>query len=303
MNKYISLVLLALLCLATSPKLYPQQKSDQGPVTKGNGTQSPKPPLQFHNVGLTRGGRVTAVRGVVQDPSQFYMGSSGGGLWKTTDYGIHWENVSDGYFLSHSIGAIAVFQEDPEIVYVGTGSDAIRSNVIVGKGVYKSIDAGETWEHTGLKNAGQIGAVEIHPQNPDLVIAAVIGQPFRKSAERGVYRTSDGGITWEQVLFLSDSVGAIDLEFAPNNPDIIYAAMWRGERKPWTIISGGAEDGIFKSMDGGTTWQRKTTGLPTKLIGRIDFAVSQDNPARVLAMIQASKGEEGLYRSDDYAET
>ncbi len=201
------------------------------------------------------------------------------------------------------MGAIAVYQENPDILYVGTGSDAIRSNVIVGKGIYKSVDAGETWEHKGLMNAGQIGAMEIHPDNPDLVLAAVIGQPFRKSAERGVYRTSDGGQSWDQVLFLSDSVGAVDLEFAPGNPEIVYAAMWRGERKPWTIISGGAEDGIFKSSDGGSTWERKTQGLPQGLTGKIDFAVSAENPSRVWAQIQAADGEEGLYRSDDYAET
>ena len=260
-------------------------------------------PFEFRNVGPSRGGRVTAVCGVVDAPGTFYMGATGGGVWKTTDYGFHWANVSDGYFATPSIGAIAVYQDNPEIIYVGTGSDAIRSNVIVGKGMYKSIDAGKTWSFCGLKQAGQIGAVDIHPENPDIVFAAVIGQPFRKSRERGVYRTADGGESWDQVLFLSDSTGAVDLEFAPGRPDIVYAAMWRGERKPWTIISGGAEDGIFKSTDGGDHWERKTKGLPGELIGKIDFAVSADQPARVWALIQASGGEEGLYRSDDYAES
>ena len=260
-------------------------------------------PLKFRNVGPSRGGRVTAVCGVENEPGTFYMGATGGGVWKTTDYGFHWENISDGYFATPSIGAIAVYQKDPRIVYVGTGSDGIRSNVIVGKGLYKSENAGKTWSFIGLKQAGQIGAVEIHPENPDIVFAAVIGQPFRKSEDRGVYRTKDGGKSWEPVLFLSDSVGAVDLEFAPGQPDMLYAAMWRGQRKPWTIISGGAEDGIFKSVDGGDHWERKTKGLPDGLTGKIDFAVSADKPGRVWALIQASHGQEGLYRSDDYAES
>jgi photosystem II stability/assembly factor-like uncharacterized protein len=260
-------------------------------------------PLQYRNIGPTRGGRVTAVAGVAEQPNVFYMGATGGGLWKTTDYGFHWNNISDGYFATPSIGAIGVYQKNPNILYVGTGSDGIRSNVIVGKGIYKSMDAGKSWTFVGLENAGQIGSLIIHPDIPDIAYAAVIGQPFRKSEERGVFRTMNGGESWEKVLFLSDSVGAVDLEFAPDNPDIIYAAMWRGERKPWTIISGGAEDGIFKSTDGGDTWERKTSGLPTGLIGKIDFAVSTDNPKRVWAQIQADGGQEGIYKSDDYGES
>ena len=256
--------------------------------------------LEYRNVGPTRGGRVTAVSGIDSKPGTFFMGATGGGVWKTEDYGFHWQNVSDGFFASPSIGAIAVYQKDPDIIYVGTGSDGIRSNVIVGKGIYKSEDEGRTWTFSGLPNAGQIGAVLIHPDNPDMAYAAVIGHPFRKSRERGVFRTKDGGSSWENVLFHSDSVGCVDLEFSPDNPDIIYAAMWRAERKPWTIISGGASDGIFKSSDGGDTWQRQTTGLPTGLIGKIDLAVSPADPSRVWALIQASDSMEGLYRSDDY---
>jgi len=259
--------------------------------------------FNFRNVGPSRGGRATAVEGVDDQPNLFYMGATGGGLWKSEDYGIHWENISDGFFSTPSIGAISVYQRDPSIIYVGTGSEAIRSNVILGKGIYKSSDSGETWEFMGLKNAGQIGAIEVHPENPDKVYAAVVGQPFRKSKERGVYRSVDGGDTWEQILFHSDSVGAVDLEFAPDNPDVIYVSMWRGERKPWTIISGGATDGIFKSVDGGDTWKRLTSGLPTSLFGKSDLAVSMDIPARVWAQIQASEGQEGIYKSDDYGET
>jgi len=260
-------------------------------------------PLQYRCIGPSRGGRVTAVAGVPQRENLFFMGATGGGLWKSDDYGYSWKCVSDGYFPTPSIGAIAVSQSNPEIIYVGTGSDGIRSNVIVGKGMFKSSDEGNTWAFCGLKNAGQIGSVIIHPENPDNVYAAVMGQPFRKSDERGVYHTADGGKTWNNILFLSDSVGAVDLEFAPGNPDIIYAAMWRAERKPWTIISGGAEDGIYKTTDGGKTWHKKNEGLPTGLVGKIDFAVSTDKPERVWALIQASDDQEGLYRSDDYGES
>lgn len=259
--------------------------------------------LQFKNIGPSRGGRVTAVCGVNDSISTFYMGATGGGVWKTTDNGNHWKNISDGYFSTPSIGAIAVDQTNPGVIYVGTGSDAIRSNIIVGKGIYKSEDAGKTWKFSGLKEAGQIGALEIHPEKTATVFAAVIGQPFRKSDQRGVYRSVNGGKTWERKLFLSDSVGAIDLEFAPDNPNIIYAAMWRAERKPWTIISGDTTGGIFKSADGGENWRKITKGLPQNLIGKIDFAVSPDKPERVWALIQAPAGEEGLYKSNDYGES
>ncbi len=269
----------------------------------GNIPQVDQPSLKFRNVGPSRGGRVTAVCGVNSIPGTFYQGATGGGIWKTTDYGAYWKNISDGYFATPSIGAIAVYQQNPDIIYVGTGSDGIRSNVIVGKGMYKSSNAGESWDFIGLKNAGQIASVLIHPKNPSLVYAAVMGQPFKKSKERGVYRSQDGGQHWENILFLSDSVGAVDLEFAPDDPNIIYAAMWRAERKPWTIISGGATDGIYKSEDAGKTWTKKTAGLPTALIGKIDFAVSQAKPERIWAQVQASEGQEGIYFSDDYAES
>ena len=255
--------------------------------------------LRYRNIGPSRGGRATAVAGVASQPSTFYMGATGGGVWKTTDYGQSWNNVSDGYFETGSIGAIQVYDADPDIIYVGTGSDGIRSNVITGRGVYKSTDAGRTWDFIGLRNAGQIGAVEIHPDNPDLVYVAVIGQAFGPSRERGVYRTKDGGRNWEQVLFVSDKVGAVDLELSPDNPNEIYAAMWRAERKPWTIISGSRDSGIFKSNDGGDTWTQMTNGLPGGLFGKADFAVSPSDPDRVYVLIEAPEGEGGLYRSDD----
>ena len=197
--------------------------------------------FQYRYVGPTRGGRVTSVTGVATQPNTFYMGATGGGVWKTQDYGTSWQNISDGFFETPSIGAIQVAQNDANIIYVGTGSDGLRSNVITGKGVYKSINAGKTWKHIGLKKVGQIGAVEIHPQDHNTVFVAAIGQAFSPNKERGVFRTKDGGTTWKNVLHISDTTGIVDLEFMPTNPNIIYAAAWRGERKPWTIISGGKE--------------------------------------------------------------
>ena len=259
--------------------------------------------LEFRHVGPTRGGRVTAVTGVASQPNVFYMGATGGGVWKTEDYGTSWYNVSDGYFSTPSIGDINVAQNDPNIVYVGTGSDGLRSNVIAGKGVYKSVDAGKSWKHIGLEKVGQIGAVEIHPENHNVVFVAAIGNAFAPNKERGVYRTKDGGKTWENVLYISDTTGAADLEFMPSNPDIIYATVWRGERKPWTIISGGKENGIYKSVDGGDTWTRLTNGLPTDIVGKIDLAVSPVNSSLLYALVEAPDGKNGLYRSLDQGES
>jgi photosystem II stability/assembly factor-like uncharacterized protein len=255
--------------------------------------------LSYRSIGPARGGRVTAVAGHRAQPSTFYMGATGGGVWKTTDYGILWKNVSDGYFASPSIGAIRVADSDPNVVYVGTGSDGLRSNVIIGKGVYKSTDAGASWTHVGLEETGAIGAVLIHPYDPNLVYVAAIGNPFAPNPERGVFRTRDGGRSWEKVLYVSDRTGAVDLEFAPDNAREIYATLWRAERKPWTIISGGTEGGVYKSSDGGDTWAPLTKGLPTGLRGKADLAVSPADPQRVYVLIEAPGAEGGLYRSDD----
>lgn len=258
--------------------------------------------LHFRSVGPSRGGRVTAVAGVSAQPGTFYFGATGGGVWKSIDYGATWRNVSDGFFASPSIGAIAVARTDPDRVYVGTGSDGLRSNIIVGKGMYRSDDAGKTWRAIGLGRAGLIGAVLVHPADPDLVYVAAIGQPHGPNRERGVFRSRDGGATWDKVLFVSDSTGAVDLEFAPDNPREIYASLWRAERKPWTIISGAQEGGIYKSGDGGDTWTRLAGGLPTGLVGKSDLAVSAADPNRVYVLIEAAPGG-GLYRSDDRGTT
>ncbi len=255
--------------------------------------------LKYRNVGPTRGGRVTTVHGVESQKNVFYMGTTGGGVWKTSDFGNNWYNVSDGYFKSPSIGAINIYQKDPNIVYVGTGSDGLRSNIIVGKGIYRSEDAGKTWDHIGLENVGQIGAVEIHPDDPNTIYVAAIGQPFKNNKERGLYKSIDRGKSWDKILYLSDSIGIVDVEFAPDDPNTLYAASWRAERKPWTIISGSTNGGAYKSVDAGKTWNKIDLGFDSKYIGKIDFAVSKSNPDRLFVMVEASADKGGLYKSED----
>lgn len=261
--------------------------------------------MKYRNVGPTRGGRVTAVAGTVAAPSTFYLGASGGGIWKTEDYGTSWNNVSDGYFSTPSIGDIAVAQNDANIIYVGTGSDGLRSNVIAGKGMYKSIDGGDTWQHIGLDDTGHIGAVEINPENHNVVYVAAIGQAFNANEERGLYKTIDGGRNWEQVLYISDETGISDVEMLPGNPEIVFATAWKAERKPWTIISGGEneEGGLFKSVDGGANWDKITEGLPTGLIGKMDLALSPADSSIVYLLVEAPGDEGGLYKSIDQGQT
>ena len=261
--------------------------------------------LRFRSVGPSRGGRVTAIAGVRQQPCTFYMGASGGGVWKTSDCGIAWEPTSDAQIDTGSIGAIAVSEANPDIVWVGTGSAAIRSNVIIGRGVYKSTDAGKTWKLIALRNAGQIGAVIIHPTNPDIVWVAALGSPYGPNDERGVFKTSDGGKSWTRVLFVNRETGARIIAINPSNPNELYAGMYRGFRKGWDIISGGpaTEGGIYKSVDGGATWAKLSAGLPQKLIGKIDIDVARSKPSVVYAMIEAPGVEGGLYRSDDAGAT
>ncbi|MFC2161450.1 WD40/YVTN/BNR-like repeat-containing protein, partial [Acidobacteriota bacterium] len=301
MKKTLLLLFIFLFCLCSTYTLFGQTGEEES----SNISIDPSffNGLTYRNIGPSRGGRVTAVAGIPSQPETFYMGACGGGVWKTTDYGVSWVNVSDGYFSTGSIGAIRVASSNEQIVYVGTGSDGIRSNVITGRGVYKSIDSGKTWIFLGLREVGQIGAVEIHPGNPDIVYVAALGQAFGPNPERGVFRSLNGGNTWEKVLFVSDKTGGIDLELAPDNPNIVYASLWRGERKPWTIISGGNEGGVYKSSDGGSSWKQVTTGLPQGLRGKSDLAVSQADPRRVYVLMEAPVGEGGLYRSDDYGET
>jgi photosystem II stability/assembly factor-like uncharacterized protein len=261
--------------------------------------------LRYRNVGPPRGGRVTTVTGVPSQPRTFYMGVASGGLFKTTDAGASWIPITDGKVPVASTGSVDVSETDPNIIWLGTGSDDIRSNVSTGRGVYKSTDGGNTWNFMGLYDAGQIGAVRIHPKNPNIVWVAANGDAFSPSHTRGVFKTTDGGKTWKNTLFISDSVGTSDLEINPANPDVVYVWMWRGQRKPWTIISGApdAQNGsFFKSTDGGEHFKKITNGLPTNLVGKGNLAVTAANPNRVYALVEAKPGG-GLYRSDDQGES
>ncbi len=259
--------------------------------------------LEYRNIGPHRGGRVTAVAGVAQQAFTFYFGSTGGGVWKTTDAGTSWANISDGFFECGSVGAVAVAPSDPNVLYVGTGSADPRGNVSAGCGIYKSTDAGSTWGFSGLPDAGQIGKIEIHPQDPDVAYVAVLGNLFGASETRGVYRTLNGGQSWEQVHYVSPKTGAIDLVLDPSNPRILYAAMWTAERKPWTFIDGSEEGGVWKSTNGGDSWS-KLEGLPNGQLGRIGLAVSPVNSQRLWVLLEAKEEQKGgLYRSEDGGKT
>jgi len=253
--------------------------------------------MQWRSLGPFRGGRVCAVAGVPGQPFTYYFGATGGGVWKTEDAGITWKNISDGYFKTGSVGAIAVADADPNVIYAGMGEAAIRGVATShGDGVYKSTDAGKTWKHLGLEKTRQISTVRIHPKNPDFVYVAAQGSIWNSNPERGIYRSQDGGKTWELVLQVNSGTGACDLSMDANNPRILYAAFWEHQRQPWRVISGGSGSGIYKTTDGGDTWQKLSEGLPSP-IGKIGVAVSPKNSERVWAIIEADKG--GLYRSDN----
>jgi photosystem II stability/assembly factor-like uncharacterized protein len=288
--------LLALLGLAASP-----------PAAPGAPTGDPVEPkrlqaLEWRPIGPYRGGRVTAVAGVPGQPLTYYFGATGGGLWKTTDAGATWRNVSDGFFATGSVGAVAVAESDPNVIYVGMGESCIRGNVSHGDGVYRSTDAGETWTHLGLADTRQIGRIRVHPRDPDWVYVAALGHTFGDNEERGVFRSRDGGRTWRRVLAVDERTGAVDLAMDPANPRILYAAFWQARRTPWSLESGGPGSGLFRSTDAGETWTRlEGGGLPKGPWGRVGVAVAPSRPERLWALIEAEEG--GLYRSDDRGRT
>jgi photosystem II stability/assembly factor-like uncharacterized protein len=257
--------------------------------------------LRWRNIGPFRGGRVTAVAGVPGRSMVYYMGATGGGVWKTDDGGLTWSPITDGFVKTGSVGSIAVAPSDPNVIYAGMGEADLRSNFSHGDGVYKSLDAGKTWKHVGLSDSRQIGRVAVHPQNPDIAFVAALGHPFGPNQERGLFRTTDGGAAWEKVLFVDDKTGAVDVVIDPVNPRIVYAAFWPMYRRPWEIYSGGSGSGPYKSVDGGSTWTELTSGLPAGMKGRIGLAVSPSRHDRVWAIVEAKDG--GVFRSDNAGAT
>ncbi len=259
--------------------------------------------MKWRSIGPYRGGRVTAVAGISGLPHTYYFGATGGGVWTSEDGGMDWKCVSDGFFKTGSVGAIAVSEWDPNVVYVGMGEAPIRGNVSHGDGMYKSTDAGKTWTHIGLADTSQISRVRIHPRDPDLVYVAALGHVYGPNDERGVFRSKDGGKTWEKVLFRNDKAGAIDLVLDPFNPRILYAAIWEASRTPYSLTSGGEGSGLFKSVDGGDTWKEisRNKGLPEGSLGKIGVTVSGAQRDRVWAIIENKDG--GVFQSDDGGET
>ena len=257
--------------------------------------------MEWRNIGPYRGGRATTVAGHRSDIFTYYMGTTGGGVWRTNDGGDSWENITDGFLYTGSVGAIAVSESDPNVIYVGMGEAPIRGvTTSHGDGVYKSTDAGKTWVHMGLDMTRQISEVRIHPDNPDIVYVAAQGSPYGANEERGIYRSLDGGYTWELVLYVDEDTGASDLSMDLTNPRILYAAMWNHRRYPWKVHSGGESSGVYKSVDGGDTWFELYDGLP-EVMGKIGVAVSPVNPERVWVLAEADEG--GLFRSDDGGES
>ncbi|MGM1054594.1 MAG: WD40/YVTN/BNR-like repeat-containing protein [Bacteroidota bacterium] len=255
--------------------------------------------LEYRVAGPYRGGRSTAIAGHADRIHEYYFGATGGGLWKTTDGGLIWKPVTDGQIKGSSVGAVDVADSNPDIVYIGMGESQFRGNIMQGDGIYKSTDAGKTWENVGLKDSQTVSRIRIHPTNPNIVYAAVLGHPFGPNEERGVFKTIDGGKSWNKILYKGPKAGAADLIIDPNNPEVIYASIWEVYRKPWKMWGGGGASGFFKSTDGGKNWTEltKKIGLPEGPIGKIGITVSPMDSNRVWAIIEANEG--GVFRSDD----
>ncbi len=274
-----------------------------GPVQAAPAPQDAYAMLKWRNVGPARGGRSIAAAGHASRPFEYYFGATGGGLWKTDDGGTSWRPVTDGQIASSSVGAVAVAPSNPDIVYIGMGEGELRGNVMQGDGIYRSVNGGKTWTHMGLAKTRTITSLRVHPTNADIVYATALGDPYANNEERGVYRTRDGGKSWQKILYRSAEAGAVDLAIDPRDPQTLYATLWQVYRKPWKLWSGGPGSGLFKSTDGGDTWTELTRnkGLPAGVLGKMTVAVSPADSRRIYANIEAEAG--GLYRSDDAGQT
>ena len=289
------LLLIASFCVAYISDA--QTKTDTTPIKYNEVFK----PVKWRSIGPFRAGRSVAATGVVGDIKTYYMGTTGGGLWKTEDMGLTWSNISDGYFKTGSVGAIAVPETDPNLVYVGMGEHAIRGVMTHhGDGVYKSTDAGKTFKKMGLDATQHISRIVVDPRNPNVLLVGAQGALYSKSKERGIYKSTDGGQTWKNVLFVNDQTGCVELSMDMNNPRVIYAAMWEHGRKPWQIMSGGPGSGLYKSVDGGDTWERLTAGLPREM-GKMSIAVCRSNSDKVYALIESDseKDSGGVYLSNN----
>ncbi len=293
MRRMLWLLLLLPFSLSAQKKKSPPPPP---PAPDYNATYSA---LHWRNIGPFRGGRANAIAGHPTNPNIYYTGYTGGGIWKTTDGGLSWHNISDGFFQTGTIGDIAIAESDPNVIYAGSGEHAVRGVMTsYGDGVYKSTDGGATWKNMGLSNTRHIADIVIDPRNPDHIWVAAQGTVHGPSSDRGVYKSTDGGITWRKTLFINDSTGISSLSLDMNNPRILYAASWQHQRLPWTVNSGGPGCALWKSTDGGETWNKITNGLPAQL-GKMGIAVSRANSNRVFAIVESEKVKSGLYRSDD----
>jgi len=306
-----TLIALVLICVASAQSIQQTDAQQKGNSALVASEKSSAPgsaedivtKMRFRSIGPMRGGRSITSSGVVGRPNEAYFGAVGGGLWKTTDGGQTWNAVTDGQIHSSSVGAVAVSQSNPDVVYIGMGEVDLRGNIMQGDGIYKSSDGGKTWQHMGLDDSQTIARIRVNPTNPEIVYAAVFGHPAAPNEMRGVYKSSDGGKSWRKTLYRDDKTGAVDLCIDPQNPNVLYAALWQAYRVSWKMESGGPGSGLFKSTDGGDHWQEITRnpGLPTGVIGRIGISVSGADSNRVYALVEADEG--GVFRSDDAGST
>ncbi|MBV8246018.1 MAG: glycosyl hydrolase, partial [Candidatus Eremiobacteraeota bacterium] len=289
------LTVVALFAILLAPAGGASASAPQSPVQKITSK------LEWRSIGPFIGGRVVAVAGVPSEQDLFYMGGVQGGIWKSTNYGLSWDNISDGQLpnVANSIGALAVAASNPKIIYAGTGEADIRGDFDTGDGVYRSSDAGKTWHYAGLRETHMTTSIVVDPRDPNVAYASSMGHVFKSNPDRGVFKTTDGGKTWSKVLFVDDKTGSSVVVMDPTNPRVLYAAMWQAQRQPWKLTSGGPGSGLYKTADGGAHWTKISSnpGFATGWLGKMGVSVAASNPRIVYAIVQAHEG--GVFRSDD----